>query len=308
MIYVLWHKVPDTDAITSAMVYAHLLNARGQSATPIALGQWNNETAFVLKQVWLPHPEIITTLPDGSTIALVDHNESWQSLDDRHQHTVISVVDHHKLGDLTSSSPLHIRFEPLASTNSILYKMYQEHGIAIPQDIATLMLSWILSDTLHFRSPTTTDEDKEIVRQLQEIAQIANLEQFANDMFAAKSDLGDMSAYDLIKKTDFKEFTFWQLKAGITCIETTNPEYCLSRKDEIIEAINTIKATEGYDFILVCVVDILHETNTTIVAGEVEEDIIHKVFDTTTDEWLADLGNRISRKKQIVPPLEERLK
>lgn len=307
MIYVLGHKVPDTDAITSAMVYADYLKRRWYEATPIALGSANNETRFVLDHLGLSYPEIMLDLPTGSQIALVDHNESGQSIDARDQHSIHSVVDHHKMGDLQTSHPLLLRFEPLASTNSILYKMYREAGLEIPQHVAGLMLSWILSDTLHFRSPTTTAEDKAIVDELQKLAGVSDLTDFAMKMFAAKSDLGDISVYSLIKETDFKEFTFGSLKAGIACIETTNPSYCLNRKDEIINAIKTIKAEEWYDFILVCVVDIINEHNTTIIASQTEADIVSKVFGADTVEGLADLGARISRKKQIIPDLESKL-
>lgn len=307
MIYVFGHKVPDTDSIVSSLIYANLLNARGIPAKAVALWKGNNESLFVLNQVGYDHPEVITTLPEWSSIALVDHNELSQSLDDRHQHTILSVVDHHRIGDFVTGWPLHMRLEPLACTTSILYKMYREHNIAISPKIATLMLAWILSDTLFFRSPTTTEEDKHIASELQEIAHIDDIESFAMKMFAAKSDLGDISVYSLIKETDFKEFTFGSLKAGIACIETTNPSYCLNRKDEIINAIQTIKAEEWYDFILVCVVDIINEHNITIIASQTEADIVSKVFGADTVDGLADLGGRISRKKQIIPDLEAKL-
>lgn len=137
------------------------------------------------------------------------------------------------------------------------------------------------------------------------IAQIDDIEAFVMQMFAAKSDLGDISAYDLIKKVDAKDFSFGEQKSLIACIETTNPDYCLNRKDEIIETIRTIKSSENYDFILFCIIDILNEKNTTIIADDVEADIVKKVFGSETVGGLADLGNRISRKKTIVPPMED---
>lgn len=308
MIYVLWHQVPDTDAITSALIYAHYLNLIGIEAQAIALGHINNETRLVLNRLGIAHPDIMTSLPDESVIALVDHNESAQSIDKRSQYTIHSVVDHHKLGDLETSSPILLRFEPLASTNSILYKMYVERLLTISPEIATLMLAGILSDTLHFRSPTTTDEDKAIALRLQAMTTIVDLEEYAMDMFAAKSDLGDISAYGLIKTTDFKDFLFsnpnWSHKCGVTCIETTNPEYCLNRKDEILSELTSIKTKEWYDSLLFCIIDILHETNITLIASDTEATIVHNVFGVSTHDWLAQLGNRISRKKQIVPALQ----
>lgn len=304
MLYVLWHKVPDTDAITSALVYAHFLNQTWVEAQAIALWNANKETLFVLSQAGISTPNIVTKLDTWSMIALVDHNESAQSIDNRSDYLIHSVVDHHKIGDLETWYPLLLRFEPLASTNSILYKMYKESWIVIDKQIATLMLGGILSDTLHFRSPTTTEFDKKIVQELSSIAQIDNIEWFAMQMFTEKSDLGDISAYTLIKEIDFKDFTFGNLKAGIACIETTNPNYCLTRKDEIIDTIRDIKSNEWYDFFLFCVIDIIAEKNITIVVSNTESDIIKKTFWSDTINGLADLGDRISRKKTIVPPLE----
>lgn len=307
MITVFGHKVPDTDAITSAIVYAHFLTATGHQAQAVALGTINNETRFVLEQAKVTQPDTVDVLPEGSVIALVDHNESAQSIDNRSQYTIHSVVDHHKVANFETGYPLMMRLEPLASTNSILYKMYQEAGIPIPREIAVLMIGGILSDTLHFRSPTTTEQDKLIVAQLNQIAQIADLEAFALAMFAAKSDLGDISAYDLIKNVDAKDFTFGTQKSLVACIETTDPNYCLRRAEEIRSTIRTIKQSEGYDFILFCVVDILNERNTTIIADEIEAQVVQKAFGADTVDGLADLGDRISRKKTIIPPMEERL-
>ena len=281
------------------------MNQTGYQAQAVALGKANKETMFVLNQADMALPEVISSLEQGSVIALVDHNESAQSIDNRDQYTIHSVVDHHKVANFETGYPLMMRLEPLASTNSVLYKMYTESGVTITPQIATLMLGGILSDTLHFRSPTTTDLERELVPVLAALAAIDDIDGFAMQMFAAKSDLGDISAYDLIKTVDAKDFTFGAQKSLIACIETTNPSYCLNRKEEIIETIRTIKASEGYDFIIFCVIDILNETNTTIVADALEAEIVKKVFDADTVDGLAHLGNRISRKKTIVPPMEE---
>lgn len=307
MLYVVWHRVPDTDAITSAIVYSHYLNQIGHQSIPLALWEANKETLFVLSQAWTTLPDINNELVEWSTIALVDHNESAQSIPNIKNYILHSVIDHHKIGDLETGYPLILRFEPVASTNSILYKMYKEANITIDKRIATLMLGGILSDTLHFRSPTTTDFDRLIVPILADIAQINDIEWFAMQMFAAKSDLGDISTYTLIKDIDAKDFTFSGRRSLISCIETTNPNYCLSRKSDIIDTIAKIKQEEWYEFVLFCIVDIINEKNTTIVQSDVEEKILKDVFDADTVDGLADLGNRISRKKTIVPPLEEKL-
>jgi manganese-dependent inorganic pyrophosphatase len=305
MIYVFGHTVPDTDAITSAIVYAHFLSETGNKATPLALWESNKETLYVLNQAWVIIPDRNDELPEWSIIALVDHNESAQSISNRSIYIIHSVIDHHKIGDLETWYPLLLRFEALASTNSVLYKMYKEAGVTIDKKIATLMLGGILSDTLHFRSPTTTDFDRSLVPVLAQIADIEDVEWFAMQMFAAKSDLGDISAYTLIKDIDAKDFTFAGRRSLIACIETTNPNYCMARKSEIIDTIRTIKSEEWYDFILFCVIDILNEQNITLVASDKEAEIIKKTFGADTVDGQANLGNRISRKKTIVPFLEE---
>lgn len=123
-----------------------------------------------------------------------------------------------------------------------------------------------------------------------------------------KTKLESMSAHELVKGIDFGEYIFGKFKTGIACIETIEREYCLSRKEQIVDAVDLLKEKEGYDCILVCIINPIEETNITIVAGETEEDMIHRVFDTTTDECIADLGNRILCKTQLLPPLEKRLK
>ena len=185
--------------------------------------------------------------------------------------------------------------------------MYKEQWITITRKIATLMLWGIISDTLHFRSPTTTEFEKKIVPKLAKIAKIKNIEKFSRTMFDAKSDLGDISTYDLIKNIDAKDFNFGGKKSLVACIETTNPSFCMARKDDIISTINDIKSKEWYECILFCTIDILNEKNTTIVADKNDEAIVHKAFGSQTHEGVADLGDRISRKKTIIPPLEQAL-
>ncbi|MDO4713246.1 MAG: DHH family phosphoesterase [bacterium] len=141
-------------------------------------------------------------------MALVDHNEYGQSIDARERYLMHSVIDHHKVANFETGYPLTMRLAPLASTNSILYLMYQEAGLSISKSIASLMIAGIISDTLYFRSPTSTPLDREIMEKLNQIAGITDLEAFALQMFAAKSDLGEISSYDLIKKVDAKDFNF----------------------------------------------------------------------------------------------------
>ena len=185
--------------------------------------------------------------------------------------------------------------------------MYKESSYEITKEIWTMMLAWILSDSLLFKSATTTKEDINIAEELKKITWINNFEAFAMPMFDAKSDLWDIEIEDLIKY-DYKEFILNWTKAGIGTLETTNPGYALSRKDEVLKSMQDIKEKDGLNFILLSVVDIIWEQNTSFVLDWEDTKIIEKVFWEKVDNNLVNLKRRLSRKKQIVPNLTEYFK
>ncbi len=303
-IAVVGHKVPDTDCVLSAIIACDYLEKKWyHTATAYIQGWLNKETEFLLNQLNVATPEITTTLPAGSSVCLVDHNETFQTLDNLDELNVEWVIDHHKL-NFTTPTPLNMRVEPICSTGSILYKMYKEAGFEVSKEIGTLMLACILSDSLLFRSATTTKEDTILAKELQKITEIDDLEAFAMPMFNAKSDLGDMDVIDLIKY-DYKEFDLHGTKAGIGTLETTNPGYGLGRKDEILAGLEKIKSEDKLDFIMLSIVDIIGEKNTTIVLDGNDTKIVEEVFSATSQDNLVDLKNRLSRKKQVVPALTE---
>lgn len=310
MLAVFGHTNPDTDAVASALVYARLLTRQGIPAQAYRLGDLNFETPFVLREAGVEAPELLATLEAASPVALVDHNESAQSLPGLHDLVVTRVVDHHKLGDLTTSQPPYLRFEPVGSTATILLKLHREAHLPVERVDARLMLSAILSDTLHFRSPTTTPDDREAVAFLAPIAGVSDVEAYALAMFAAKSDLGDTPAKTLLKM-DYKVFPFGDpaqpltlQQWGIGVIETTNPAYVLGRQAELLAAMDQAKAEDGLHGLLLSVVDILHETNVTLVLSATEDKVLREAFGAAPHAGRADLGGRISRKKQLVPALE----
>lgn len=308
MLHVFGHTNPDTDAITAALVYANLLSRQGHQAKAFRLGELNFETKYVLEQLGIEAPPLLPELAAGSEVALVDHNESAQSAPNLSDLSVKRVVDHHKLGDLTTTNPPYLRFEPVGCTGTLLLKLHREAGLSVEKQDAQLMLSAILSDTLHFRSPTTTGEERDAVEFLAPIAGVSDIEGYALAMFAAKSDLGDTPAETLLKM-DYKVFPFgdpanpqpW----GIGVIETTNPGYVFGRQGELLAAMEHVKGQDGLAGILLSVVDILNETNKTFMLGETEAQVVKAAFGADTQSQVADLGNRISRKKQIVPTLEK---
>lgn len=305
MLPVFGHTNPDTDAIASALVYASLLSRQGLPAKAYRLGELNFETPFVLREAGVDVPELITELPAGTEVALVDHNESIQSIGNLAELNVTRVVDHHKLGDLSTAQPALLRFEPLGCASTILLKMYREAGLTPDRTEARLMLSAILSDTLHFRSPTTTPQDREAVEYLAPLAEVSDVTAYALAMFAAKSDLGDTPAINLLKM-DYKAFPFGEGNTwGLGVVETTNPAYVLGRQSELLAAMDTLKADEHLQGIILSVVDILNEVNITLVLSATEEKAMREAFGVEVADGRADLGNRISRKKQIVPTLED---
>jgi manganese-dependent inorganic pyrophosphatase len=305
--FVLGHKNPDTDAILSAMLYVQFLHASAREATAIRLGDMNNETLFCLDVLGWTAPELVTELPAGTHVILVDHNETSQSIDNISELTIAGIIDHHKC-TITTSEPIEIIIRPIASTCSVIYGLRKASGYAISADVAKAMIMGILSDTLFFRSPTTTEYDRIITEELRLIAGIENMdaiEAMSLEMFAAKSDLGDIPVRKLIT-LDYKVFeTANGKRFGVGSIETTSPEYALGRKDEILTDLIALKAEQELDLVFACVVDILNEHNTAIVATAADTAAIHDIFGVDTIDGLADLGNRISRKKQIAGPITE---
>lgn len=302
-ISVIWHKNPDTDATFSAIIMAEYLSFKWYKATPYIQWELNKETLYLLGAFNISTPEIRASLDSEIEVCLVDHNESSQAPDNISDCHVSWLVDHHKIS-FETATPLYMRVEPLCSTASILYKMYRESGFEIPKQTATMMLGCIMSDSLLWKSPTTTQEDKDIAYELQKIADISSLEDFAMPMFQAKSDLGDMPVKDLIQY-DYKIFDFNGYKCGVGTLETTNPSYGLGRKNEILQWLKTLKSEQNLDFIMLSVVDILEEKNSTIALDGNDAEVVEAVFSTHMKNNIADLWARLSRKKQIAPDLTE---
>jgi len=302
--YVFGHRNPDTDAVVSAVVYAGFLKSRDEDVEAVALGELNNETKFVLEKFGVGAPEVKQILPKGSEVVLVDHNEEKQSVSNLSELRICEVVDHHKV-NFQTAEPVNVRIEKLGSTCSVIYKIFKEVGYKISKQEASLLISGIISDTLYFRSPTTTEEDKKICAELNKVGGIKDLEKYSLKMFEVKSDLGNVDVKKMIKM-DYKEFEFGGAKYGIGVIETTNPSYALGRKSEILAGLKKIKEQDCLKGILVSIIDILNEHNKTLAVGEHEAEVLRAVFNgEEIEHCVYSLGSVISRKKQIVPKLEK---
>jgi len=302
-IKVIWHKIPDTDCTLSAIIMADYLEKKWYKAEAFIQGKLNLETEFILNKLEIETPNIKTSFPKWTSVCLVDHNETFQTLDNLSELNVEYIVDHHKI-EFSCPSPLNMRVEPICSTGSILYKMYKEAWYDISTKLADMMLTCILSDSLLFRSATTTKEDIILASELEKISSIKNKEEYAMEMFNAKSDLWDIDVLELIKY-DYKEFNLNWKKVWIWTLETTNPWYGLWRKDEILKWLKETKSKDNLDFIMFSIVDIIWEKNTTIILDWSDSEIIEKVFNCKIENNLANLKNRLSRKKQVVPELTE---
>lgn len=271
------------------MIYArfHEATTNTTDAKPVRLGDMNNETLFCLQTLGWEAPELVSTLPAGSEIVLVDHNEKTQTIENFDELTLKAIIDHHKI-NLATSEPIEIVISPIASTCSVIYWLWKSMNISIPQDVAKAMLMGLISDTLYFRSPTTTEYDKTIAQELNAIAGFDDLEKLSLDMFAAKSDLGDMPVRNLIT-LDYKVFEVHGKRFGWGTIETTNPAYTLGRKSEIVTDLQIIKTEDNLDYIFLSIVDILNEHNDTITATDTDADVIKAVFGSDTVDNIADL-------------------
>jgi len=304
-LYVIGHKNPDTDSVAAAIGYAGLLKMRGEDAVPLVAGEPNKGTRLVLQKFNIPTPELshLIDFPEASVI-LVDHNEAGQWADNLVKEHVTELIDHHRFGDFSSAKPIYVRTQPVGATSSIIAKMYQECDKKPEKSVAALLLSAILTDTLMFKSPTTTDFDREMAEWMNEIAGL-DMMAHAGEVFAAKSDISGMPLLDVINK-DFKEFHFNDhAKVGIAMFETVDATGPLARKDEFLAELEKVKETNKLDYLLFAIVDIVNQVANFIILSEEEQTLLEHVFGGKVKDGIMSLSGLVSRKKQIVPPLEE---
>lgn len=307
MLKVFGHLNPDTDSVSAAIVYAWLLNEQGQEATSYILSKPNKEALYVLERFGFKKPESLQFLVEGDEVVLVDTNNPAELPDGMAFVTIKEIVDHHKLvGGFATAEPPIITIRPVACTMTVIWHRMQELGVVdIPEDIACLMLAAIVSDTLKFTSPTTTQEDKDLAKKLAEIAKV-DVEELAAEMFAAKSDLTGMSARDLLL-SDSKVFDMGLKKIRISSLETTDTLPALKMEAEIIADAEVLKQEEGLDGLFFFIVDILNSSATLLLVSDFEKEAAQKAFGAITEGNRMVLPGVVSRKKQMVPPLEKAL-
>lgn len=302
-IIVIGHKNPDTDTVISSIVLAELINkVQGPvsgNAVPKISGELNKETEFILNHFEQESPDVVENLAQKD-VFLVDHGDFSQSVDGIEEANLVGVLDHHKMGGIKTVVPIFYKVEPIGSTATIIAKIFAGRNVDLNKRQAGLLLAAIISDTLKFTSPTTTQIDKDIAQKLVEISG-ENLEKLADAMFDAKSDISDITALELITK-DYKEYEAGGKKFGIGVWETVRCEKVEDLKDEILSSLKNVKEEKGLDLIFFGIVDII-ENKTKVILLDSDKEVLEDVFTTKVEGEYLVLEGVVSRKKQMVPPV-----
>ena len=300
--YIFGHKSPDTDTITSSLVMANLEKALGNAdAVACRLGGLNKETEYVLNYFDIEAPELIDDVEDGAQVILVDHNSPSESVDNLENAKILKVVDHHKLA-LETSYPLFYRAEPVGCTETVLFKLYKENGVEVTKEIASLMLSAIISDTLLLKSPTTTEDDVEAVKELAEIAEI-DYESYGLEMLKAGTDLSDFSIEEILD-LDAKQIDFGDVKSIVNQVNTASIPDVLEMREDLEDGIQKIIDDEDLDIFMLLITDIVNSNSEVLVLGS-QASLVEVAYDVTLEDNHALLEGVVSRKKQVVPIMTE---
>ncbi|MGM0865283.1 MAG: manganese-dependent inorganic pyrophosphatase [Bacillota bacterium] len=300
------HKNPDTDTITSALVYADLKTKIGMDVEPVRLGEVNGETKYALDYFNVEAPRLVEKVAgETDTVILVDHNERQQSAEDIEEVRVLEVIDHHRIANFETTDPLYYRAEPVGCTATILNKIYKEKGVEVTKEMAGLMLSAIISDSLLFKSPTCTDEDVDAANELAEIAGV-DAQVYGLEMLKAGANMSTKSVAELVT-LDAKEFSMGNAKVEVAQINVVDTNDVFGRQAEVEAAMETMIKEKGLDLFLLVVTDILENDSTALALGSKAAEV-EKAFNVTLQNNTALLKGVVSRKKQIVPVLTDAMK
>jgi len=298
------HKSPDTDSTGSPIIWAwYLSEVKGIPAEAKLLGEPNTEAAFMLDRWMLDKPEIIADVADDAACVIVDTNNPAELPANINGADVQAIIDHHKLvGGLETKGPIDITIRPVACTATIMYDLIGDDMAKMPDGIKGAMLTCILSDTLQYRSPTTTDHDRAVAEALAADLEI-DVAEYAADMFAAKSDVSSFSDAELLRM-DSKEYTVDGTGFRVSVLETTAPSVVLDRADSLMATMPTVATEDGVDQVLLFVVDILNEEATLLLPNDLTRTVASKSFGVTATGDSVVLPGVMSRKKQIIPNLK----
>ncbi|HFI0406116.1 TPA: manganese-dependent inorganic pyrophosphatase [Streptococcus suis] len=299
------HQNPDTDAIASSYGWAHLeREVFGRDAEAVALGTPNEETAFALEYFGVTAPRVVESAKaEGvNQVILTDHNEFQQSITDIKEVEVAAVIDHHRVANFETANPLYMRLEPVGSASSIVYRAFKENGVTPPKEVAGLLLSGLISDTLLLKSPTTHATDPQVAAELAEIAGV-NLEEYGLALLKAGTNLASKSAEELID-IDAKTFALNGSDVRVAQVNTVDIAEVLERQEEIEVAMTAAIVSEGYSDFVLMITDIVN-SNSEIVALGSNMDKVEAAFNFKLENNHAFLAGAVSRKKQVVPQLTD---
>lgn len=299
------HQNPDTDSIMSAIAVENLENKIGVNKTKACrIGKINKETQYALKYFDAKEPELIEELEEGDEVILVDHNGYGQSAKGRDKAKILKVIDHHNISGIETADPLFYLAMPVGCTCTIIYEMYVANNIEIEPEIAGLMLSAIISDTLLFTSPTTTPKDEEVAKKLAEIANV-DMNKYGLDMLKAGTELSDFTPEQIIN-IDSKEYNTNGIKYQVAQVNVADIEDVLKIKEEIEKEIDKFVSTNNINLYVLMITDILKNNSQIIVKGE-RSDIAERAFNVKLEEDMAFLPGVVSRKKEVVPVINENI-
>jgi manganese-dependent inorganic pyrophosphatase len=300
-VYVIGHRKPDTDSVCSAIAYAHLMGLLGTApARPARAGAINAETEFVLKRFSVPVPELLSDAA-GLDLVLVDHNEIAQALPNIERANVLEIWEHHRLGDLRPPAPIVVHCEPVGATATLIAERYFTSGISPSRGMAGLLVASILSDTVGFRSPTTSEKDRDMAARLAPIAGV-DLESFGLELLRMRTADTDRKPAAALVGDDLKEFRIGDLRVGVAQVETARPGALAERKEEILLEMETVLTGQDLALLILMITDVGEGASDLWAIGS-RVDLFESAFGPTRD-GTAHLPGCMSRKKQVVPKLE----
>ena len=300
-LYTCGHIIPDSDSVCSAISLAYLLNKIGRAATPARQGELNPETKFILDKFGFEAPVLKTSFA-GDELFITDYSDIAQAPQDLDKTTVVGIVDHHKLGDITTSAPLECWIRPVGCTNTIVKEMYDYHKVEIPANIAAIMMCAILSDTVIFKSPTCTALDIQVVKELSKICGIEDFGALGMEMFKVKSEVEGTPVRDLVMR-DYKNFDMHGFKVGVGQLEVVDGSVFDKIKNTLMEDIKKVKDEQNLHTIALLLTDIMKEGSEVLVVSN-DTSIFEKAFNCKLENGKVWLDGCLSRKKQIIPFLE----
>ncbi len=315
--YIIGHKKPDTDSVVAAIALQFLYESRDcfgyKNPQAVITEAVNPEATFLLNKFAVEMPKVITAevITAEDQVILVDHNEESQRLDGLNQDQIVEIVDHHKV-NLNLNQPIFMTFKAWGSSSTIAYFLMKQNDLRPSKTLASLMLAAILSDTVGYKSATTTAKDKEVGAELAEIAEIGDVEAFTLEIFKAKSDISSLNDEQIVKN-DYKIFEFGSenaiVKTMIDQLETVEQEMVLTKKKAgLLKAMTAVKAEQKVKLLFVAITDILKVNTKLLILSDAEKEVAQKAFGGIVENNILDIGSKMSRKKEIAPAIEKALK